>query len=294
MTARVDHIVGPGETLVASDVLVSPGGKGANQALAARRMGADTVLVGSVGDDAFAMQALRLLRQAGVDLSRIQVVDRATGLAWVAVDRAGQNAITVIPGANAVTGAEALEAVRRLLGPRDTLVLQLEIPLETVAAAVNLARAAGARVLLDPAPAPSALPDACWQVDILTPNQGEAGQLLGGPAVRDVREAKAAARALRQRGPKVAVVKLGEAGVVWATAQGVFYLPAEPVTAVDSTGAGDAFAGALAARLDAGDPLPEAMRLANRAAAVSTTRRGAQVSFPDREEVAAWPDGPSR
>jgi len=285
LIAKVAQVPRPGETALAESLSMSPGGKGANQALAARRMGAETVMLGMVGEDAFAMQALKFLRQDGVDLSHIGVTREAsTGLALISVEASGQNAITVAPGANAAIGADVLEALAHLLKPKDWLLLQCEIPLDVVERAIRIAKEAKARVMLDPAPAATRLPRSFFQVDVMTPNQIEAETLIGHP-VTDVRSAKAAARQLRSRGAEVAVVKLGDQGVVWATGHGLFYLPGEPVAAIDAVGAGDAFQGALAARLAAGDGLAEAIRWANHAAALSTTRHGAQPSYPYWEEV---------
>ncbi len=285
LIARVKKVPDAGETRLADSMSTSPGGKGANQALAARRMGAPTALLGMVGEDAFAMQALKFLRQDGVDLSRIGVShDRPTGLAMIVVEESGQNAITVVPGANASVGADVLADLQALLTAQDMLVLQLEIPLDVVEQAIGIAHKAKARVLLDPAPAMERLPKSFYRVDILAPNQFEAQTILG-VSIADVRSAKAAARQLRARGADVAIVKLGALGVVWATDRGLFYLPSESVAAIDAVGAGDAFAGALAARLDQKDTLSDAMVWANRAAALSTTRQGAQPSFPDWSEV---------
>lgn len=285
LIARIDRVPRPGETRLAESFGTSPGGKGANQALAARRMGAQTHLLGMVGEDAFAMQALKFLRQDGVDLSRIGVAkDLSTGLAMIVVEPGGQNAITVVPGANQAVGNEVLRDLESLLTSADVLVMQLEIPLDVVERAVMMAHHVGARVLLDPAPARAHLPKSLFAVDVMAPNQGEAEVILGAE-IHDVRTAKLAARQLQAKGAKVGIVKLGDEGVVWATEGGLFYLPAETVPAIDAVGAGDAFAGALAARLDAGDGIGEAIRIANRAAALSTTRPGAQASFAWQQEV---------
>lgn len=285
LIARIQRVPKPGETLLADSMISSPGGKGANQALAARRMAASTTLLGMVGEDAFAVQALKFLRQEGVDLSRIGVSkEQSTGLAMIAVEQSGQNAITVVPGANGAIGQEALESLASILSPQDVLLLQLEIPLDVVEEAIQIAHKKQARVLLDPAPAIDRLPKSFYRVDVIMPNQFEAQTILGAE-ITDVRSAKAAARQLRSRGAEVAVVKLGENGVVWATGRGLFYLPGESVESVDAVGAGDAFAGALAARLDAGDALADAIRVANHAAALSTTRHGAQPSYASWEEV---------
>lgn len=280
LIARIKKVPQAGETGLADSMTTSPGGKGANQALAAQRMGASTTLLGMVGEDAFAMQALKFLRQDGVDLSRIGVShDRPTGLAMIVVEESGQNAITVVPGANGAMDEQVLSGLTEVLSVGDILVMQLEIPFDIVERAIAVARKAKARVILDPAPAVERLPKSFYRVDILVPNQFEAQTLLGA-SITDVRQAKAAARQLKARGADVAIVKLGELGVVWATSRGLFYLPGERVEAIDAVGAGDAFAGALAARLSAGDALADAIRLANRAAAWSTTKNGAQPSFP--------------
>lgn len=287
LIARIQKVPKPGETGLAQSMTTSPGGKGANQALAARRMGADTTLLGMVGEDAFAMQALKYLRQEDVNLSLIGVSrDQPTGLAFIVVEESGQNAITVVPGANSAIDQEVLDQLDSILTANDILVMQLEIPFDIVEQAIASARRKNARVMLDPAPAISRLPKSFYRVDILTPNQFEAETLLG-ISITDVRSAKAAARQLKGRGAEVAIVKLGEMGVVWATSRGLFYLPAEEVQAIDAVGAGDAFAGALAARLDRGDALADAIRHANRAAALSTTKNGAQPSFPTWQELAS-------
>lgn len=288
LIARIAKVPLAGETGLAKGMTTSPGGKGANQALAARRMGAETTLLGMIGEDAFAMQALKFLRQEGVDLSHISVSrEEPTGLAMIVVEDSGQNAITVVPGANHAVGQDVLTDLERILTSRDILVLQLEIPLDIVESAIRLAGQIKSKVLLDPAPALQNLPKSLYRVNMMTPNQFEAETILG-LSITDVRSAKAAARQLRSRGTEVAIIKLGEQGVVWATSRGIFYLPGESVEAVDTVGAGDAFAGALAARLDAGDGLAEAIRMANRAAGLSTTKRGAQPSFPTLREVQSY------
>lgn len=285
LVARIDHVPKAGETRLARSMLLVPGGKGANQALAARRMGAQTILLGMIGEDAFAMQALKFLRQDGVDLSHLEVSKtQATGLAFITVEDGGQNAITVIPGANSEVGSDALADLQQVLGPKDLLVLQCEIPLEVVERAMLMAKKVGARVLWDPAPADRGFPKSLFKADIVMPNQGEA-EIVTGVEVTDVRSAKVAARHLRSHGAQVGIVKLGADGVVWATSRGIFYEPGIEVQAIDAVGAGDTFAGALAARLDYGDGLGDAIRIANYAAALSTTKTGAQTSFPWIKEV---------
>lgn len=285
LIAQIDRIPGPGETRLAHHLAISPGGKGANQALAARRMGASTTFLGTVGKDAFSRQASALLRQEGVDLTYLDShPDLVTGLAMIGVDQDGQNAITVADGANRATQETALTHLDRLIKADDWLVIQNEIPLATSDRARWIAHQHGAKVIWDPAPALVDPPRGLWSSDIVIPNQGEAEAILK-ESVADVRAAKAAARHLMDRGAGAGIVKLGGEGVVWATPHGVFYLPAVSVSVVDTVGAGDAFAGALAARLDRGDLLADAVFWANLAAGLSTTQSGAQPSFPHWESV---------
>ncbi len=287
LIATVQHRPAGGETVIASGLTFAPGGKGANQALAARRMGADVVLLGAVGRDGFAEQALHLLRAADVDLTGVvEVEDVATGIAMILLDASGENSITVVPGANATVAEPQLQRLDALLTPHDTLAVQLEIPLPVVREAVALARAKGARVLLDPAPAPEGFPSDLLAVNVFVPNRHEAGQILGQP-IADISQAREAARQLHARGARIAVVKLGAEGVVWADQEGVHTLPATPVVAIDSTGAGDAFAGACAACLDRGMSPVAAIEMAVRAAALATTHLGAQPALPWLADVEA-------
>ena len=285
LSAQVAHRPQPGETLMASAFSTSPGGKGANQALAARRMGAAVTMIGAVGQDDFATGALSLLRSDGVDLSYVRTIEGvSTGLAFIHLDEAGENSITVIPGANAQGAQEALRALEQVLSPHDMLVMQLEVPLPTVLAAITIAKRKGAAVLIDPAPSPASVPDDLVAVDIFIPNRSEAEQILGH-RISSVESARAAAEELRKRGARIGIVKLGSDGVAWANEQGTFYEPAYKVQPIDTTGAGDAFAGALAAFMDSGYQVNEAIVLANRAAALATEHLGAQKSFPYKQDV---------
>jgi len=294
LIATVHHRPIGGETVIASGLTVAPGGKGANQALAARRMGAEVALLGAVGRDGFAEQALSLLREAGVDLSNVAEVEGvATGVAMILLDAHGENSIAVVPGANATLTQPQLERLEALLTPRDTLVVQLEIPLQLVREAVALAKAKGARVLVDPAPAPDRLPSDLIAVDVFMPNRHEAEQILG-VTIENVEQAQEAARRLREAGAGIAVVKLGAEGAVWADAEGRYDQPAILVQTVDTTGAGDAFAGACAAFLDQGLPFADAIEQAARVAALSTIRLGAQPSYPTLAEVEVWRAGGSK
>ncbi|BCL82971.1 ribokinase [Ktedonobacteria bacterium brp13] len=294
LVATVTHRPQPGETLLASSFHSTPGGKGANQALAARRMGAEVVMLGSVGHDNFAEPALALLKQAGVDLTYVeQRSDSSTGLAFIHIDEQGENSITVVSGVNYQVGTHNLEMLEKILTANDILIMQLEIPLAIVEQAIAIAHRKGTTILIDPAPGNSNLPASLLAVDILVPNRGEAAMILGRP-LESIEEAQEAASELHQRGVKLSVVKLGSEGVVWAHEDDTGYQPAFKVQAVDSTGAGDAFAGALAALLDQARnqglqvSIAEAMRKASIFAALSTTRPGAQQSYPSLAEVAAF------
>lgn len=285
LSARIARRPQPGETLMASAFSTSPGGKGANQALAARRMGAAVTMIGAVGHDDFATGALSLLRADGVDLSYVRTIEGvSTGLAFIHLDEAGENSITVIPGANAQGAQEALRALEQVLSPHDMLVMQLEVPLPTVLAAIAIAKRKGAAVLIDPAPSPASVPDDLVAVDIFIPNRSEAEQILGH-RISSGESARAAAEELRKRGARIGIVKLGSDGVAWATEQGTFYEPAYKAQPIDTTGAGDAFAGALAAFMDSGYQVNEAIVLANHAAALATQHMGAQKSFPYKQDV---------
>ena len=280
VVARLDRLPTEGETRPAQAGWIAPGGKGGNQAVAAARQSAAVTLVSAVGQDALAATALATLRGAGIRLAVPERPDVPTGMALVWLDAAGKNTIAVVPGANASVDASQLQALDPLQ-PTDVVLISLEIPIATAAAAAEWAGAGGARVLVDPAPAPAALPAALWRVDVLMPNQGEAEHLLGH-GVADGQE-EDAARELRARGPRLAIVKLGGRGLVWSTAERTGRVDAWPLPVVDTTGAGDAFAGALAAYLAAGREPEDALWRASRVAALACTRVGAQT-------VPTWAD----
>lgn len=274
-----------GETVVGWRFLTYPGGKGANQAVAAARMGAPTALVGRVGDDLFGPQATASLAAAGVDISGVAIAAGvSTGIAVITIDAAGRNQIIQVLGANDTCGAAAAERVGNLLDGRSVLLLQLEVSVELSLQAAQAAAAAGNTVIFDPSPArpvPAAFYDCCA---IITPNETDAAALVGFP-VTDPDSAAKAADILLRRGVGAAIVTLGEQGVYYATAAGGEYVPAFPVVAVDSVGAGDAFNGALAAALAEGQALSQGGRLAAAAGALAVTKVGAQDAMPTRQEV---------
>ncbi|MEQ8849910.1 ribokinase [Botrimarina sp.] len=285
---RVDELPVGGQTVMGRDFQTLPGGKGANQACAAGKLGGRTTMVGRVGDDVFAQRLLDSLAGAGVDVSLVQRTPGcSTGAATISVDSAGQNQIIVAAGANGRVGpGDVAAAFERL--PRDGfLLLQLETPLETVAAAARAAASHGLRVVLDPAPAQQLDPSLLGLVDILTPNETEAHRLLGQP--RDhvsPEEVAEVASALLELGPRAVILKLGERGA-WLQQRGRGQaFPAPRVHACDSTAAGDTFNAALAVALAEGAEIDLAIRFANAAAASSVTKPGAQTSAPTRAEVA--------
>jgi ribokinase len=286
----VEHLPAPGETVLGGDFRMLPGGKGANQACAAGRAGEGRVqvrMIGRVGYDVFGDHLKASLAAAGVDVSSVHATRSApTGVALIEVDRSGQNSIVVASGANHVMPPDEVQAMRATLRGARFALFQLESPLDTVAAALALAREEGAKTILDPAPA-CALPAAVLEsVDILTPNETEAQILLGLPRGRvATSDAPAMGRALRERGPRAVVLKLGDQGCCYVGPEGELFSRAFAVTAVDATAAGDTFNAALAVALAEDQPLDAALRFANAAAALSVTRIGAQASVPSRAEV---------
>ncbi|MFD4997574.1 ribokinase [Streptomyces buecherae] len=294
-SANADLVIGvrrrpaAGETVLGSDLATYPGGKGGNQAVAAARLGAHTALLARVGDDAHGRLLLDTQRAAGVDTRPVLVGGAPTGVALITVDPSGDNSIVVSPGANARLTPADIEAAAPLLVAARVVSLQLEIPLETVAAAV---RAVGpdTRVVLNPSPPAPLPPDVLAACDPLVVNEHEARSLLDGDPAGAGDDPAAWAAALLGRGSRSVVITLGPAGALAADRRGQTRVPGVPVEAVDTTGAGDAFTGALAWRLGAGDDLATAVRYAVRVGAAAVTRPGAQRSYPTAAEVAALPD----
>jgi ribokinase len=276
-----------GETLSGTAFHTSPGGKGANQAVAAARQGAPTQLIGRVGGDEFGDQLLEAIRAAGVRVSAITIDrDASTGIALICVDPTGQNTIVTVKGANGNIGSQELELLDRLRLQSIVLLVQLEVPLAVVTAAAEAAREAGVIVVLDPAPVTD-LPDGLLQnVSWITPNETET-KALTGIEPSDEGQALRAAEALRERGVHRAVITLGERGCVYAGPETTMAVPAPKVDAIDTVGAGDAFNGALAASIVAGRDVPGALRAACAAGAIACTRRGALASLPTAAEVEA-------
>ncbi len=287
MVIKSHRIPRVGETVVGGQFVMAAGGKGANQAVAAARLGAHVLFVAKVGQDLFGEQAIAGYTQEGIDTRFVfRDPQHATGVALIMVDEQGENLISVASGANHYLTPADVDRAAEAIQQSDVLVVQLETPLETVLHAARLARAAGVRVILDPAPAPAEpLPaELLATVTCVKPNETEAERLTG-VGVEDPVSARQAAEELVRRGAASAIVTLGAQGAVWQDAERGGFVPGFRVEAVDSTAAGDAFSGALACALAQGMPLPDATRDASLAAALSVTRIGAQPSLPTAEEL---------
>ncbi|WP_417809896.1 ribokinase [Thioclava sp.] len=287
ITSYGARLPAPGETVHAESYAIALGGKGANQAVAAARLGGDAKLAGRTGTDAFGQMARDWLARTGVDTGPLwQDPDHPTGIASIGVSRDGENAITVVGGANMAIGAEDVARLDSAFASAKVLLLQLETPLEAGLAAAGKMRAAGGMTVLDPAPAPRApFGSEVWRaVDAMTPNETET-EALTGLRPTDPASAARAASILIERGLRIAVIKMGAGGVYWKGREGEGHLPTLPVTAIDTVAAGDCFNGGLAFALARGDSLPEALRIANACGALATTRRGASDAAPTLAEV---------
>lgn len=286
---RVEHLPAGGETVLGSDFQMIPGGKGANQACAAGRLGGrdtQTRMAGRVGYDVFADHLKASLAAAGVDVAFVHASrSQPTGVALIWVDRNGQNSIVVASGANHAIAAADVEGLRGAFRGAAYALFQLETPLAAVAAALKVAREEGAKTILDPAPACALPAELLARVDVLTPNESEAMILLGQDPATPITDPSAVAAALRSLGPRAVILKLGARGCYFDDGVTVLTAPGFPVQAVDTTAAGDTFNGSLAVAMAEGRPLPDALRFANAAAGLSVTRMGAQASIPGRAEV---------
>jgi ribokinase len=276
----VPHIPAVGETVLGPSIRIEPGGKGANQAIAAAHDGAHVIMAAAVGRDILAARAMTQLREANVDLTRVLESDASTGCAGIAVDPAGNNAIAVGSGANLVVRQTQIEDA--LLNPTATVVLQMEVPLAETAALVRRAHAKGARVILNLAPA-AQFPEATLrEVDFLVVNETESAWLANRLGCSD------GAAQIHARLGIVIIRTLGGEGLEMATIEGVTTMPAHAVTAIDTTAAGDCFVGVLAAALDRGATLTGALNRATAAAALCCTRHGSQGSIPSARETDAF------
>ena len=286
LVVTVPRLPRPGETVLGERLGRYPGGKGANQAVAAARLGGQVAMVGRVGADDFGPQLVANLTANGVDASGVEPdSSAATGAALIFVSPDGQNMIAVAPGANGRLDTFDIERAVAKLQSGDVLLMQLEIPMTVVGQAIQAARLVGARVILNAAPAQRLDPELLDQIDALVVNEREAELLVVTDRLAGALDHEAAAVALRAMGPRIAVVTLGPAGSVFCDETGVHNVQPYAVTAIDATGAGDAFVGALAVGLARGLPTEGAMKFANAAGAAATTSLGAQAALPHVKDL---------
>ncbi|MBT9775829.1 ribokinase [Clostridium sp. MCC353] len=288
MVTHVDHIPRAGETILGGDAKMVPGGKGANQAYAAGKLGGRVVMLGAAGTDSSGDQMVNNLNTVRVDTSRIQRSGQVTsGAAWICVNSEGNNAIVVIPGANQCCDASYIRENRQVIEDCGYLLVQLEIPMEAAVEAISIAHGAGRYVILNPAPGRDDIPREIFRmVDLITPNETELFQLTGESASgTSMEEIERQAQKVLELGVGKVLVTLGEKGSLLVGPEGKKRFEAPRVKAVDTTAAGDCFNGALAVRLAEGAGLEDAVRFAGAASAIAVQREGAQTSIPDRSEI---------
>ena len=283
----VAHTPAVGETILADRLSITPGGKGANQAFAVGRLGGDAVMLGAVGVDSYGDLLLGSLKGADVDVAHVKkTAERNTGMAVIAVNDDGDNTIIVIPGTNSLVDKAYIDDMRSVIERCDIIVMQLEIPMETVLHTAKLAKSLRKTVILDPAPASVEIDEELFRyVDIATPNETELAMLTGDPAASE--NLSRAAAALKARGVKNVIATLGDKGAFLSTADGFerFYPPTPGIRAVDTTAAGDSFTASVAISLASGLELPDVIQSAMAVAEIVVTRKGAQASIPSKEEL---------
>lgn len=287
MVVKTEHIPAPGETVLSGSFFMNPGGKGANQAVAIARLGGEVVFISKLGNDIFGKQFSQLFNEEGINTSFLLADDDLpSGVALITVDKAGENSIVVASGANAHLMSADINAALAEIDNAYIVLMQLEIPMETVEFVTNYAFSKGIKVILNPAPA-NTLPNSLMEkLDILTPNKKEAS-MLSGIEVTDIETAKKAAEIISSKGIKNVVVTMGSLGaVIYQNGESVI-VPARQVETIDTTAAGDVFNGALAVALSEGKDLKDAVEFACDAAAISVMRLGAQSSIPYRNELVA-------
>lgn len=280
------HMPKKGETISGRSVTLIPGGKGANQAYAAGVLGGKVAMIGAVGSDSFGETLKSNLRNAGVDISSVSVIENeTTGQAFITVDDGGENSIIIIAGTNGMVTKELVQRCQDKIKESDIVIMQLEIPLETVQYTKDLAVSLGKTVIIDPAPAVEDLPDDFFEnVDYIKPNETEL-QILTGRKMKTEAELAEGAKEMLSRGVKQVIVSLGEKGCLLVSDEGEKFFPANKVKAVDTTAAGDSFTAAFALALSEGRSCEEAIRFGQKVSAIVVTRKGAQTSIPTREEV---------
>jgi ribokinase len=285
MVIKTSKLPVPGETILGGKFFMNPGGKGANQAVAAARLGGKVSFIAKTGDDVFGKQARQLFESENINTNYL-VTDTGhpSGVALITVDSKGENCIVVAPGSNSYLIQSDIDHAREEILKSDIVLMQLEIPLETVVYVANIAFAAGKKVILNPAPALQITDELLSKLYLITPNETEA-ELISGIAVKDLDSAILSARNLYDRGVKVVIITMGSKGALLFTGKEAKLIPSLKVEAVDTTAAGDVFNGAIAVAISEGVDLEKAVEFACKAAAISVTRMGAQASAPYRKEI---------
>lgn len=284
MTIKGERLPVPGETVTGGVFYMGPGGKGANQAVAAARLGGDVAFICKVGRDIFGDSALEGYKKEGIDITHAMRSDKASGTALILVDDSGENCISVASGANGDLTPEDIDSVADVIRGAGFLILQLEIPAETVLRAAKIAHEAGVYVILNPAPAKKLPEEVFKYISLMTPNQTEAA-FMSGIDVKDEASLEKAVEVLHGYGVKDFVVTLGSKGSLVLTSGKAEMIPSQKVKAVDATAAGDTFCGGLCVGLSEGLSLTDAARFATKAAAITVQRMGAQASIPTRDEI---------
>ncbi|WP_029905363.1 ribokinase [Prevotella sp. 10(H)] len=285
MVVKSDRLPVPGETILGGTFFMNPGGKGANQAIAAARLGGNVTFIAKTGNDLFGRQSIKQYEEEGLDTGYI-LSDPTTpsGVALISVDRKGENCIIVASGANMSLCPEDINEAESTIGAADLLLMQLEIPIETVEQAAEIAARKGVRVILNPAPAQSLSNSLLKNVYMLIPNKNEA-EILSGIKVTDWESAKKAAKIISNKGVDIVVVTLGSLGSLLKEGDNYYEIPATKVDAIDTTAAGDTFCGAMTVAISEGKNLVDAVKFATESAAITVTKMGAQSSIPSRKEV---------
>ena len=287
MVIKSDRLPKPGETILGGSFMMNHGGKGANQAVAAARLGGNVTFVCKIGDDIFGNNALEMFRKEKIDTTHVGIVpETPSGIALINVDKQAENCIVVASGANNTLSNEDIRQAEPAIKEASIVIMQLESPIEAISYAAQTAKKYGTTVLLNPAPAPNqALPDELLaNVDILTPNVTEA-EIITGMRIADDDSAKEAIRAISAKGIKIVIITMGSKGALAYENNEFIHVPAYKVKAIDTTAAGDTFCGGLCVALSEGKSLKEAILFSSKASSISVTRMGAQCSIPFRSEI---------
>ena len=287
MVVKTGHLPVPGETILGGAFIMAGGGKGANQAVAAARLGGNVVFIAKTGDDIFGKQAIDSFKEQGINTSYILCdPENPSGVALITVDAKGENCIVVAPGANACLKPADLQKAEQEIISAGIILIQLEIPAETVERVLNIAAAHNVKVILNPAPARLLTDDLLKKISIITPNETEA-EMLSGIKVTDIKSAENAARMLAAKGIETVIITMGAQGAFVLHNDECYFFPAPVCEAIDTTAAGDVFNGALAVAISEGKSILEAVPFACKAASLSVCKMGAQASAPYRDELNA-------